>query len=263
MNKEHTAVVEKAIRYMKDHLDEDITSGFLASYVGYSSFHFVRIFKNVTGISPRHFLSALRMEAGKTALLQDPSLLMKILLSVGFHSPGSFNTRFKPNVGISPRKFSIDSLSLSSYVRQYEHEELQLEEHRSNRSVSQQIRCHIEAPADFRGIIFVGLFTHPIPDQKPAAGTALNRKKRTCAFTDVPSGIYYALAAGIPWSLNPKDYFVLTHSLRGKSLTAIEVTGHSNLDVHILLREPLDVDPPIVINLPLLLFEQKERNTAK
>ncbi|MDR0271471.1 AraC family transcriptional regulator [Paenibacillus sp.] len=164
MNKEHIAAAEKAIHYMKEHLDEEITSDFLASYVGYSSFHFIRIFKSATGISPRHFLSALRIEAGKTALLKEPSLLMKILLSIGFRSAGSFNTRFKQNVGISPRKFGTASLSLSSFVKQYEDRELQLDDHGTDLPVPQQIRCHIKAPDDFRGIIFVGLFPHPIPD---------------------------------------------------------------------------------------------------
>lgn len=264
MNKEHLAAAEEAILYMKNHLDEEITSDQLAAHVGYSPFHFTRIFKSATGVSPRHYLSALRIEAGKMALLNEHSLLMKILLSIGFRSLGSFNTRFKQNVGISPRKFRSISLPLTQYVRRFEHQELQMEASSDHSTSSRQlIRCHIQAPESFRGIIFVGLFPHPIPDQRPAAGTALNRRKRNCVFTQVPSGTYHVLAAGIPWSLNPRDYFVLTHALRGKYPTAIEVSENTILDVPILLREPLAVDPPIVINLPLLLFEQKEKNAAK
>ncbi|MWV42988.1 helix-turn-helix domain-containing protein [Paenibacillus sp. HJL G12] len=263
MNKEQLAAAEEAIRFMKEHLDEDITSDQLAAHVGYSPFHFARIFKNATGISPRHYLSALRIETGKKALLKEPSLLMKVLLSIGFRSAGSFNTRFKQNVGISPRKFRAVSLPLSRYVRRFEEQELEETEADALLASAQRICCHIEAPESFRGIIFVGLFPHPIPDQRPVAGTALNRKNRTCTFTKVPPGTYHALAAGIPWSINPKDYFVLTHALRGKFPSAIEVTETSEIEIPILIREPLAVDPPIVINLPLLLFEQKEKNKAK
>jgi len=62
---EKKAIIIKAIEYMKDHLDEEITTEELSKYVGYSPYHFVRIFKEVTGVSPRHYLSALRIEAGK------------------------------------------------------------------------------------------------------------------------------------------------------------------------------------------------------
>jgi len=58
-------------------------------------FHFSRIFKRVTGISVRQYLSALRIESGKTELLHSPSLLVKIEMSVGLSSQGTFNTRFK------------------------------------------------------------------------------------------------------------------------------------------------------------------------
>ncbi|MDR9854919.1 AraC family transcriptional regulator [Paenibacillus sp. VCA1] len=263
MNEEQIAAAEAAIRYMKEHLEDDVTSERLAAIVGYSPFHFSRIFKQATGISPRHYLSALRMEAGKSALLRDPSLLMKILLSIGFRSPGSFHTRFKQNVGMSPRKFRAFAQPLSSYVRQYELQEPIAEKEKPGiPSPMQQIRCRIEAPPSFRGIVFVGFFPSPIPDQRPAAGTAMNRS-RNCTFTDVPPGVYHALAAGIPWSLNPKDYFILNHALRGKYPHPIQVAENSSLQVTISLREPLAVDPPIVVNLPLLLFEKKERNKAK
>ena len=64
-------------------------------------------------------------------------------------------------------------------------------------------------------MIYVGLFPRPVPDQKPVTGTAVNLKNRTCTLTGMPAGTYYVLAAGIPWSLNPKDYFLL-----GKSCAA-------------------------------------------
>lgn len=262
MSDDHIAAAVQAIRYMKRHLEEDITSEQLAAHVGYSPYHFTRVFKSVTGISPRQYLSALRMESGKSALLKEPSLLVKVLLSIGFRSAGSFNTRFKQHVGVPPRAFGIRSEALTAYMNQFEHRELSLPV--PEKGAAPQITCRIEAPGSFRGLIFVGLFPRPIPDQRPVAGTALAGGKRTCAFADVPPGTYYALAAGIPWSLHPKDYFVLDHAIRGKYHSAIEVTDRTELGIAIQLREPLPYDPPIVVSLPQLLFEKKkERNTAK
>ncbi|MBD8497002.1 helix-turn-helix domain-containing protein [Paenibacillus arenosi] len=269
----------RAIQYMKEHLDEEITSEQLAAHVGYSSYHFTRVFKRATGISPRHYLTALRMESGKKLLLKEPSLMMKVILKIGFRSAGSFHTRFKEHVGVSPKRFHRSARSLLAYMNQYKDQDVGIDQDLAIDSVLDKIQvptqsptcseltaaitCHIDAPAAFRGIIFVGLFPRPIPDQRPIAGTALNRGRRTHTFTEVPAGRYYAMAVSIPWSLNPKDYFVLDHCLRGMYEEVIHVTDQSDQTIHIALRERQETDPPIIVNLPQLLFEQTASNRAK
>lgn len=52
---------------------------------------------------------------------------------------------------------------------------------------------------------------------------------------------------------------MLDKSLRGMHESAIVIDETTNLDVAITLREPLPQDPPIVVNLPLLLFEQNKK----
>lgn len=261
MNEEHGEIIAKAIQYMKEHLDEPLTTKRLADQAGYSPFHFSRIFKKTTGISVRQYLSALRVESGKSELLKAPSLLVKIGMHVGLTSPGTFNSRFKQFVGLSPRKFRSVSESLHQYVNQYRHKPLSFTEERSGQLP--RVHCRIEAPSGFHGIIYVGLFPRPVPDQRPAAGTAVNLKKRTCVITGMPPGTYYVLAAGIPWSLNPKDYYLLNHSLRGKLDEPVHVNETTDISVVITLREPQPYDPPIVVNLPLLLFEKERGNSAK
>lgn len=261
MNDSHLEAVNKAIRYMKDHLHEEITSGQIAEYVSYSPFHFTRVFKSITGISIRQYLSALRIESGKGYLLKEPSMLVKILYSIGFSSMGSFHTRFKQFVGLSPKRFRSSSESLHSYVNQYESKPLSLSPEQE--SLLPRIQCQITTPESFRGLIFIGLFPRPIPDQRPVVGTALNLKNRTCQFSSVPHGTYYVLAAGIPWSLNPKDYFLLEHALRAIYETPIVIDETTDLDLQLMLREPLPFDPPIVVNLPILLFEKDKNKSAK
>ncbi|WP_054955855.1 AraC family transcriptional regulator [Paenibacillus dakarensis] len=261
MNDYREEAVEKAIQYMKEHLNEDIKAEQLANIVGYSPYHFARVFKSITGITIRQYLSALRIESGKSYLLKEPSLLVKILHSIGFSSSGSFHTRFKQFVGLSPKQFRSSSELLHNYVKQYESAPLSLPQ--GQESVLPRIQCHVTTPETFRGLIFVGLFPRPVPDQRPVAGTALNLRNRTCQFTGVPHGTYYVLAAGIPWSLNPRDYFLLEHAPRGIYDHSILVDETTDLNLKITLREPSPFDPPIVINLPLLLFEQDQKKNAK
>jgi AraC-like DNA-binding protein len=261
MNTEHAEVVERVIEYMKKHLGENLSAQELAKMAGYSPFYFSRIFKKCTGISVRQYLSALRIESGKFELLKEPSLLVRIGMRVGISSPGTFNTRFKQFVGLSPKKFRSSSEKLHYYVNQYEHNPLRFSD---EECISlPRVHCQIEAPSNFKGIIFVGFFPRPVPDQKPVAGTAMNLGRRTCVINDIPLGTYYLLAVGIEWSLNPKDYYLLSNSLRGKLDIPVVIGENTDLSTTLTLREPLPSDPPIVVNLPQLLLEKIRNNKAK
>ncbi|WP_242690986.1 helix-turn-helix domain-containing protein [Cytobacillus praedii] len=250
--------VVTAIEYMKKHLEEEITSEELASHVGYSPYHFSRVFKEITGVSPRHYLSALRIEAGKKILVNaSSSSILKTLLLIGFRSMGTFSTKFKQFVGLSPKKFQLRTEDLHQFINQFEHQE-KLEPITLTPPV---VSCQLEFPKGFKGLIFIGLFPRPIPDQRPVAGTAITHNQTNCLFSSVPLGTYYVLAAALPLRFHPKDYFLLDAALRGKSDLAIEVTERTETEVKIKLRDPLPYDPPILINLPQLLFE-KEKNKA-
>lgn len=251
MDKELLSSIEQSIEYMKSHLDEDITTDQLAARFGYSTSHFLRAFKEATGVTPRHFLSALRIDASKQLLSKPSNSSLKTLLSVGYRSIGTFSTKFKQFVGQSPRQFKSD------YHFLYEHTYLYKDKKVSSSAPldSSSITFHIKAPSTFKGIVFAGLFPRPIPDQRPIMGTVLHNEG-TSVFTQVPQGTYYLLAAAIHWSKNPKDYFNLSNSLRGKHEHPIQVNHDTIAEVNIDLREPTVLDPPILINLPLLLFER-------
>ena len=261
MNEDHIHAVKQAIEYMKNNLNQDLTSEQLSAHVGYSTSHFTRVFKRVTGISPRHYLSALRIEAGKLHLLKEPGLLVKILYAIGFESAGSFNTRFKKQVGITPQKFRSTSRQLFNHMNEWEHKQLEVQA--ADEEASSCLVCQIHTPPSFRGMVFVGLFPRPIPDQRPIRGTTIHSGSLSCTLTNIPPGSYYVMAAGIAWSRNPRDYFLLNKALRGMHEAPIHITNETKLSIAITLREPLPQDPPIIINLPMLLFEQNKQKSAK
>lgn len=255
MQNEKEKIIIQAIEYMKHHLDEDITSESLAQYVGYSPFHFSRMFKDVTGVSPRLYLSALRIEAGKQILIDSSDSILKTLLNVGFRSVGTFSSKFKQFVGLPPKQFQRNIHSLHTYLNEYDFsKELEPLE-----VLAPSVTCHIIKPQQFKGMIFVGLFPRAIPDQAPIVGTAIHHKKTSCTFSKVPLGTYYLLTAAIPRSINPRTYFVLDEAYRGRVEQPILIEKNTMIDVEVTLREPLPYDPPILINLPKLLFERENR----
>jgi len=257
---DHLQAVNISINYMKENIDTEITSEQLAYLVGYSPYHFSRIFKEITGVSPRHYLSALRIEAGKEMLIssKSPSIL-KILLSIGFRSLGTFGSKFKQFVGVSPKQFQINANDLHDFINRYSDKKSPLQ----FATAPPVLSCHLEVPPTFKGLIFVGLFPRAIPDQKPIIGTAFTQHQTSCIFSNIPHGTYYVLAAALKWSLNPRDYFLLNNALRGKYDQPIEITKNTEEEVTVILRDPLPTDPPILVNLPQLLFEKEKKQTRR
>jgi AraC family transcriptional regulator len=189
---EHIDAITKAIEYMKQNIDEELTSEKLAVVAGYSTYHFSRVFKEVTGVSPRHYLSALRIEAGKELLVGSSSQsILKTLLQVGFQSIGTFSAKFKQFVGLSPKQFQSNARNLHQFMNDFAEVNVELTDSLSLPAV----KCEIEVPEGFKGLIFVGLFPRPIPDQRPIKGTALRESQKEYIFTRVPNGRFYAMAA--------------------------------------------------------------------
>jgi len=70
-----------------------------------SKFHFMRIFKKITGVSPVEYKNKIRIEHAKD-LLEDLSVpICEVGARVGYASPSYFCDAFKKKTGCSPRKY--------------------------------------------------------------------------------------------------------------------------------------------------------------
>lgn len=97
--------IDEVIRYIQQNIHNPISLAELAHHVGYSPYHFSRIFKKKMGISPLYYVSSLRLQKAKEMLLQTNLTIRDIGLEVGQQSLGTFTTRFSERVGISPSQF--------------------------------------------------------------------------------------------------------------------------------------------------------------
>lgn len=97
--------VRRATAYMRDHLDEAVGLGTLASLVGLSRFHFCTAFRLATGSTPHEWLVAQRIGRARQ-LLADPAVpVTEIALAVGYATPSAFAAAFRRTVGLSPSAF--------------------------------------------------------------------------------------------------------------------------------------------------------------
>ena len=245
-----TQAVERAIQAMHTHLHELLNLEDLASVACPSPSHFHRVFRRLIGIPPGEFLSALRFQAARRLLLTTPLSVTDICFEVGYTSTGSFTSRFTHLVGLSPR-----------LLRQRAHAFEPLpEEHAehcpttpSGMPMKNALLGRISAPATFRGTIYVGLFSSPIPQGAPVRCTTL-RSPGWYLLHGIADGVYHLRAAAFPVaadlhsSLLPGEKLLLGHNASPLVIRHGQVAG----DPDLVLHPPQLTDPPLVMGLPLL-----------
>lgn len=89
-------------RYVRAHLDRDLSLDDLAEVVGVSKYHFSRRFKKRTGQSPYQFVIYERVRAARRQLRDTTQPLAQVALNVGFSSQSHFTRTFKRHVGVTP-----------------------------------------------------------------------------------------------------------------------------------------------------------------
>ena len=71
----------------------------------YSPFHFHRIFREVTMVTPARYLAALRIAEARRLLVRSTLTVTEISWRVGYQSLGTFTTQFGRLVGLAPQQF--------------------------------------------------------------------------------------------------------------------------------------------------------------
>lgn len=95
--------VERAVRYIADHLDRPLSVAEVARAAGLSEFHFHRIFAAVSGESVGRFITRRRLELSALRLAYEPNrTITEIALGSGYSSPSNFTKAFSAYFGCSP-----------------------------------------------------------------------------------------------------------------------------------------------------------------
>lgn len=225
----------------------------LAEVACMSSYHFVRVFGEITAISPARFLAALRMEKAKRMLLESSRPVISVCFDVGYNSVGTFTRIFTQFVGLSPNGFRRLRDQLSETPM-----EALVADFLQRQSASQpeiQISGCISSPAEVRCDVFLGIFPCRIPQGRPTSGVLLPSPGQFRL--PLPPNVQGAcmLAAAIPGSAELTAYLLPSQNTL---LVASVPLPHSVLSsrraVELRLRSLSPYDPPVVIALPILLM---------
>ena len=98
-------VVNAAIDYMRNHLNEPFSVGKLVNHIGYGRSRLFELFRANTGMTPNDYLRRLRLEAARELLANTSWPVTEIAFKVGFNSSQYFSTVFLQYTGVTPTGF--------------------------------------------------------------------------------------------------------------------------------------------------------------
>ena len=105
IHKKHSDKITFVIQTMNKEYYENYTLLDYAKMCSMSKYHFLRIFRDITGLSPLEYRNRIRLEHAKD-LLEDLSLSVnEIGFQLGFSSPSYFCEAFKKKTGVSPKRY--------------------------------------------------------------------------------------------------------------------------------------------------------------
>lgn len=99
------ADLERAIRYMNDHLHSAVSLQEIAAHTGLSKQHLIFLFKQVTGFPPVEYYLRLKMQRAGQMLSLTGLSVKEISASFGMEDPYYFSRMFKKLMGVSPTEY--------------------------------------------------------------------------------------------------------------------------------------------------------------
>lgn len=246
---DHARMVERVIAAMRAET-EPLSLNDYADIAGLSPFYFNRIFRQVIGIPPGEFATSLRFERAKHLLLTTPASVTDICFEVGYESLGTFSTRFKNLVGVTPGTFR----NLPDAVADLDFSRSTFNVDPSQRHIRGHIQGTMSLPLERKSSIFVGVFPQAIAVSKPVVGRMVT-EAGPFELPHVPWGNWVLLAASVPQVSDPLEHLLPADKLLVASSAPFTLKpGAERADLHLAFRSPHPLEPPVVTALPSLLM---------
>ena len=100
---DYTESIEKSKVYISEHLSDELTAENISHQVGYSVFHFCRIFKEETGTSLMSYVREKRLELAENDIEKGESAL-DVALKYGFETQSGFARAYERKFGERPTR---------------------------------------------------------------------------------------------------------------------------------------------------------------
>lgn len=102
---EYDEALRQSISYIEAHIKEDLSAKEISDHVGYSLYHFSRIFSKAKGESLMDYVRKKRLIAAREELFRNKKQIIDIAFDYCFKTPGGFSKAFYKQFGYSPSTY--------------------------------------------------------------------------------------------------------------------------------------------------------------
>lgn len=99
------ARVTRSVRAIERDPSAKLTLRGLAADAGLSSYHFLRTFERLTGVTPHQYVRRLRLRDAAVRLSLEPARVIEIAYESGFNDVSAFNRAFRSEFGVNPQEY--------------------------------------------------------------------------------------------------------------------------------------------------------------
>jgi transcriptional regulator GlxA family with amidase domain len=100
-----TRRVVEAIRLVESDAGRPLELKEMAASAGMSKYHFLRVFRRLTGVTPHQYLISARLRCAALALASSRRPIIALALDAGFGDLSTFNKTFRAAFGLTPTQY--------------------------------------------------------------------------------------------------------------------------------------------------------------
>jgi len=108
--------LKRVLDLIEARLGDDISLDDLAAEACFSAFHFSRLFRDATGMSPHRYVTDRRLQVAKAMLAADGASLAQIAQETGFGSQANFTRVFRKLAGLTPGQYRATARSAHNFA---------------------------------------------------------------------------------------------------------------------------------------------------
>jgi AraC family transcriptional regulator len=107
--------MKQVLEFIRTHLGEELSLEVLAQQVGFSPYHFARLFRQAVGATPHQFVLRQRIERAQWLLQETTLPLAQVAGACGFAHQSHLTRVFKQQLGCTPRAFRQDDPQCAAF----------------------------------------------------------------------------------------------------------------------------------------------------
>lgn len=245
------SAIESAIERIWTDYSEPLSLSEIAKSAILSRFHFSRVFRDATWVSPGRYLSAVRIYQAKRLLATTKLSVTDISLAVGYNSLGSFTNHFTDSVGASPSRFRRMWLEDLLPIEAGQLPEAHQPEPRTSGG---RVVGTVTLPAEYTDtLVYLAAFDTPIIQRRPVSCTVVEATggvpTRYC-LPDVTAGEWYVSAVATADTTDPEPWTRRALLLGGGDPVTVAEDSISVFDIALAPRRKTDL--PVLYAVPNL-----------